>query len=398
LNRLVGMRIVKIKNPSAKIIFRFFPLILCCFTVMFHSCSLIKIESEQKPLGVKELNTRMLTQRFARSAMDRIELAADSISKLSSGNKEVQINTLYWKILTSEELGKLSFQTEPKIALMDTWAYFLEVRSSFEDSSLENLFGEHKTIALNAIVENIGEMEKIAANVLPRKEYQQVKAFVENYANETPLLSQTEFKHKSLREPYLQYVNIPDSIALQTVGSLSEVVADASNRFSYYSYASDKRFKWRTEMLFRERGIDSMDIEAKIAEIDRQFERLIQVADNSPETIEQAIKEFRNNISPLFKNLNYEIGAAMESLSTDVQSVDIMLQRERIALDSIIKRERIALSQKADTLVDEGIKTAFDSIGDTLGSLILYFILLFIVVLGLPFYIGYLIGKRKPKS
>ena len=312
------MRIGKIKNLLGKNIFRFFSLVLGCFAVFFHSCSLIKIETEQKPLGVKELNTRMLTQRFARSAMDRIELAADSISKLSSGNKEVQINTLYWKILTSEELGKLSFQTEPKIALMDTWAYFLEVRSSFEDSSLENLFGEHKTIALNAIVENIGEMEKIAANVLPRKEYQQVKAFVENYANETPLLSQTEFKHKSLREPYLQYVNIPDSIALQTVGSLSEVVADASNRFSYYSYASDKRFKWRTEMLFRERGIDSMDIEAKIAEIDRQFERLIQVADNSPETIEQAIKEFRNNISPLFKNLNYEIGAAMESLSTDV--------------------------------------------------------------------------------
>jgi hypothetical protein len=141
-----------------------------------------------------------------------------------------------------------------------------------------------------------------------------------------------------------------------------------------------------------------MDFEAKMAEVDRQFERLITVAENSPETIKEAIVEFRYNISPLFEGLNYEIGSAMESLSEDLTSVDSMLLRERVALDSIIKRERVALTEKADTLVDEGIKTAFDSIGDTLSSLILYFILLFVVVLGLPFYLGYLIGRRKSKA
>jgi hypothetical protein len=141
-----------------------------------------------------------------------------------------------------------------------------------------------------------------------------------------------------------------------------------------------------------------MDFEAKMAEIDRQFERLITVAENSPETIKDAIIEFRSNISPLFAGLNYEIGSAMQSLSSDVRSIDEMLLRERVALDSVIKRERLALTAKADTLVDEGITTVFDSVGDMLGSLILYFILLFIVVLGLPFYVGYLIGRGKSKS
>jgi hypothetical protein len=371
------------------------------FTIIFitlYSCSLVKIESEQKPLGTRELNTRLLTQNYAQTAMDRVELAADSIAKLAADNKDIQINTLYWKIKTSEELGKLSFQTEPKIALMDTWSYFLEVKESLQNPNLDPIFGSYKPIALEAVDKNIEGIERIAASVLPVDEYNQTKAFVVDYASNTPLLLQQEFKHKSIRESYLKFKEIPDSTAVQTVGTLSEVVADATNRFGYYSDASGKRLNWKAEMLLKERGVDSMDIEAKIAEIDRQFERLIVVAENSPETIKDAIIEFRTNISPLFRNLNYEIGSAMESLSADITSVDSMLLRERIALDSIIVRERIALSEKADVLVDAGVKNVFDSIKDTLGNLILYFILLFLVVLGLPFYLGYFIGKLKSKT
>lgn len=390
--------IYRIKRPlhCFKNTLRLIAFVLIVFNLS--SCSLVKIESEQEPLGTRELNTRLLTQNYAQTAMDRVELAADSIAKLAISDKTIQINTLYWKIKTSEELGKLSFQTEPKIALMDTWSYFLEVKQAIENPKLDPVFGSYKTIALQAVEDNINGIERIATSVLPKGEFKKIKEFVEAYANNTPLLLQQEFKHKSIREDYLKFKEIPDSTAVQTVGTLSEVVADATNRFGYYSDASGKRFNWKAELLLKEKGIDSMDFEAKMAEIDRQFERLIVVAENSPETIEEAITEFRNNISPLFRSLNYQIGSAMESLSSDLTSVDSMLLRERLALDSIIKRERIALTEKADTLVDEGIKTAFNSIGDTLGSLILYFILLFIVVLGLPFYLGFVIGKRNSKS
>ena len=129
--------------------------------LLVSSCSLVKIESEQKPLGIRELNTRLLTQNFARTAMDRVELAADSISRLYPDKKNVQMNTLHWKIQTSEELGKVSFQTEPKVALMDTWAYFLEARQSLSLSELDSIFGGHKSLALEAIDKNIKDIDII---------------------------------------------------------------------------------------------------------------------------------------------------------------------------------------------------------------------------------------------
>ncbi len=374
------------------------------YTILFitvlsiSSCSLIKIQTDQKPLGVRALNTRILTQNFAKEALDRVELAADSIYNLALNEKNIQLNTLRWKIQTSQELGKISFQTEPKIALMDTWAYFLEVKNSIENPKLVKLFGAYKNVALDAVNENIDGIQKVASSVLAKDEYNLIKSFVVDYSNNFSLLSQEEFKHKSIRESYLEFKNIPDSLAVQTVGTLSEVVADATNRFGYYSDASGKRMNWKTEMLLREKGLDSLDLEAKLAEIDKQFNRLLEVAESSPETLDEAIKEFRDNISPLFSSLNYEIGSAMQSFSSDVESIDEFLNRERIALDSIIKRERMTLTSKADYLVEMGIERAFDSVENTLKNLIIYFTLLFIVVLGLPFYLGYIIGNRKSKS
>lgn len=375
----------------------FFYIFFTVLILLVSSCSLVKIENEQKPLGIRELNTRLLTQNFARTAMDRVELAADSISSLSIDNKNIQLNTLRWKIQTSEELGKISFQTEPKVALMDTWSYFLEVRNSIEKFEADGIFGSHNAIALNAISKNIDDIQKIALNIMPKGEYEKIKDFVEQYAENTPLVKENEFKHQSIREPYLKFKNIPDSIAVQTVGTLSEVVADASNRMGYYYDASGKRFNWKTEIILKERGLDSVAFEAKFAEFEKQFDRLLTVAENSPETIEDAIKEFRKNIGPLFNNLNREIRLAMLSLSSDVASVDTVLMRERVVLDSIIMRERIALTAKADTLIETGIEKAFESLGNMLRKLIIYYVLLYIVILGLPFYLGYLTGKRKNK-
>ena len=228
------------------------------------SCSLVKIESEQKPLDIRELNIRLLTQNFARTAMNRIEFAADKISNLDQNTKKVQLNTIKWKIQTSEEIGKISFQSEPQVALMDTWAYFLEVKKYLEMPELENIFGRHSSIALEAVNENINDIDKIALNVLPKKEYSQIKYFVMQYAENSPLYLQKKFKHHSIRESYLKYKKIADSTAVQTVGTLSEVIADASNRFGYYSDASGKRFNWKTEMILKEKGLDSIVFKANL--------------------------------------------------------------------------------------------------------------------------------------
>lgn len=374
-----------------------FYVLTVMFSLLMASCSLVRIESEQTPLDKVELNTRILTQAFAKEALERIEYAADSIILLSTDDTDVQINALIWKIQTSKELGRLSFQTEPRIALLDTWSYFLEVREAMDKEEMKGFFGDYKPIAIATIDKNIQEIEKIASHMLTKNEFEGTKGFVEEYARTTPLFHQSRFKHKSIREAYLDYRNIPDSLAFQTVGTLSEVVADATNRFGYLSDASSKRLTWQTQKLLKENGIDSINVQSKLDEIDRQFERLLLVAENAPEDFEEAIIEFRKNVSPLFESLNYEIRRSMKDVSTNLDKVDQMLLRERAELDTIIQRERQALTVKADELVETGIEKAFDGISDMIRNIIIYLIILLLILFGVPFYLGYLLGKRKSK-
>lgn len=382
----------RLKLPK-RLLFRLIILLIASYSLS--SCSLLKIESAQTPLAKVDLNTRILTQSFATEAMDRVENAADSIGILEFDNMDVQINTLRWKIYTSKELGRLSFQTEPKIALLDTWSYFLKIKNGFESNAAKDFFGNSSHIAIAAIDKNIAEIEQIASNVLNEKDFKATKAFVEQYAISSPLSAQQQFQHKSIRADYLDFKNIPDSLAYQTVGSLSEVVADASNRFGYLSDATGKQLSWRTELMLREKGIDSLDVQQKFNEIEAQFERLLVIAENSPEELEKAIIEFRNNFSPFFESLNGEIRNSMEDISENINRVDDILLRERIVLDSIIKREREAITQKADELVETSIENAFDGLSKMVRNIIIYVILLILVLFGVPFYLGFLLGKKK---
>jgi hypothetical protein len=65
-----------------------------------------------------------------------------------------------------------------------------------------------------------------------------------------------------------------------------------------------------------------------------------------------------------------------------------------MALDTLVERERMALGLEAREIADTGIKNAFAELHKMLKSILFFGILGLIVILGLPFYLGYLFGKR----
>jgi hypothetical protein len=364
------------------------------FVLLLSSCSLVKIESEQKPLSVNELNTRLLIQAFAEEALERTEIAADSISKEAEGHLAIQKNALRWKIQTASALGRISFQTMPRVALVDTWSYMYELRDFFEAATSDTIFGSLAPIALAATAKNTVRIEKIASSVLDKKEYPRYREFVETYAREHPLRLENEFRHTPIREAYLTFKELPDSTAVQTVGTLSEVVADATNRFDYASEVAGKKFAWQTSLFLKEQGLDSIPLETRLARVEYELERLVEVAENSPEILATAIEDFRSAVNPIFKGLNSEISRAVVNLAVERRALDQMILRERIALDTMIQRERLALGLDAREIADTGIKSAFAEIHGMVKSILFFGVIALIVVLGMPFYLGYLTGKR----
>ena len=361
---------------------------------LFTSCSLVKIESEQQPLSVNELNTRLLIQAFAEEALERTEIAADSILQEAEGRLDIQKNALRWKIQTASALGRISFQTMPRVALVDTWSYMYELREFFTATTADTIFGPWAPIALQATAQNTDRVEKIASSVLTKKEYPRYREFVEAYAREHPLRLENEFRHTPIREAYLTFKELPDSTAVQTVGTLSEVVADATNRLDFSTDVAGKKFAWQTSLFLKEQGLDSVPLEVRLAAVEYELERLADVAVNSPEILSDAITEFRNSVYPIFSELNSQMDQTMVALALERRALDELILRERTALDTLILRERLAFSRDAREIADTGIKNAFAEIHGMLKSVLFFGILGLVVILGLPFYLGYLTGKR----
>ena len=382
-------------------------VIKCCtrYSIVFflfiavlaiQSCSLVKIESDQVPLSTTDLNTRLLTQSFVRDAANKVEKAADSILN-SSDQIDLQTKSLQWKINTLSSFRKVGFQTSPKLALMDSWTLMIAAEKYFSKEAVKASFYPYGQLVYDTANENLKEIDKIAKHLLSETDYQKHKEFAEGYAVKYPQ-KDLSFYHNPVREDYQNFKRLPDSLSMQTVGSLSEVVADLTNKLTYTSENTGKQLQWNTELMLKKNGIDSLKIKQISDSLGLKFNKLVVLAEESPELFKNALSDFQSDLAVFNEKLNGSIVYSMNHLSQEREIVANALKDERIALDSIILRERIALSKEAEVLGVQLLDNSMNHLKEIIKTVLGYLILLLAVIIFLPFLIGYYTGKTFSKN
>lgn len=371
-------------------------LVFVILAISFTSCSLVKIESEQKPLSKQDLNIRVLTQSVVNEASNRIEFAADSIIG-STSHTELQKHAYRWKLETLNTFKNTAFQSSPKLALMDTWTYMAQVLKFMETDSAIEYFGVYTPYVKKVSQDNVNAIEQKSRGFFKPERFLQYQTFAHQYA-ETHPLSKENLKHNSVRAEYIEFLKVPDSLAFTTVGTLSEVMSNFSDKLSYSTDAAAKQFKWSTELMLKEKGFDSLQIKEVMATIELKVDRLSAIAENTPEKLNVALQSFSKDMSILFFGLNDQIEFVSERLSLERQAIDTIIMRERLALDHIVLREREALSAEASELTMKVVDNAMVHLKDLTGTILFYVVLLFAVLLFLPFAMGYFAGKIHQKN
>lgn len=354
---------------------------------LFSSCSLLKIESEQKPLSKRELNTRLTTQAFAKAAAVKVEQIADSIIGLTR-DLETQKAAYLWKINTVQGFGMTAFQTTPQLSLLDTWLVVQQVDNYMQTQTAADVFKGQYPLARAVSTENLEDISRRAKGVMDPKDYNDLKTFVESYAAQNPI-SDLDFTPVSMRETYYQHLDVPDSLAVQTVGSLSEVMADFSSRLSYSTDATVKDLSWGTELYLVEKGWDSMSVREQMQAIDAQFNRLVKAAQKVPGEFQTALRGLQYQMRLTAASIDTTLQGTYAFVDRERIMLDSMLVRERIALDTLVAREREALAGHAVTLTE----TVMADIGKIIRSILFYVILLTIIIFAFPFFAGFYLGK-----
>ena len=371
---------------------KYLPFFILCITIIvMQSCSLVKIESDQVPLSTTDLNTRLLTQSFVSDAASRVEKAADSILDYSS-DINLQTKSLQWKINTLSSFRKVGFQTSPKLALIDSWTLMIAAEKYFSKKTVMDSFNPFDQLVYNTAKKNLEQIDKIAKHLLSETDYIKLKEFAKNYAAKYPQ-KDLSFYHNPVREEYQKFSRMPDSLSMQTVGTLSEVVADLTNKLTYASENTGKQIQWNTELMLKRNGIDSLKIKQVSDSLGIKFNKLVLLAEESPDLFKKALGDFQSDLTIFNERLNGSIIYSMNHLSQEREIVANALKEERIALDSIILRERIALAKEAEVLGVQLLDNSMNHLKDIIKTVLGYLIILLAVIIFLPFLIGYYTGK-----
>ncbi|TAJ10229.1 hypothetical protein DMA11_19325 [Marinilabiliaceae bacterium JC017] len=364
-------------------------LFILCTTILITGCSLLKfqIETDVEPLPQKELNTRLAVRSFYNDFVNTVMTASDSIVK-TSPDTDHQINAIRWKINSTAACSRAAFQSIPEASLVDTWVLCLQMEQLLQTDSMNRLLGEYTPVALRATQTLSQSIDKLAKNLNKQDHYKELIAFTQQYARKHPLTG-LKFSRKSLVADLTEFLEIPDTAYVTTIGSGAEVMNDLTERIGIYNDQIKYQLEWQKDLLTIKWDRDSIDERflARADSLSLMLDRLANVAEESPEILGSIAVRLRQELSPMIYDLNHQLSNSIGQIS-----------REREELQKYLDTQRAIITEDINQTGQQMIETATENLIKLIRKIIVYVILLIVVLFGIPFGLGFALGRIQLKK
>jgi hypothetical protein len=354
-------------------------------------CSLLTIKLPENPLDELEINARLATHRFVGHFSKTVSEVADEIIE-SAETESTALNALRWKIAATAAVSTTAFQVSPRDALVDTWIYCVQMENFLGKGAGGSLFGPLQSKATTAAAKLVADASKLGVAFIAAEELPRYQEFVGSYAAEVPLRDLGTPRESAVPALY-EFLGIGEDEAVTTVGTLSQVVSDFGSRVSMLGEQLPNRTVWRSELYLRESGVDGRSLQTELAGLGARVERVAVVVEQAPEMLDAALVRVNEELAVLIEAIDAQRVAAMEGLERERLGFTEVVARERAALVEAVAVERAATLEELERYSDQIIADAWSQIRSLMGIAIFGLIALLIVLFGVPFGLGMLVGR-----
>jgi len=344
--------------------------------MLVSGCSLISFEQVDEPLTPAEVNARIANHAYLTRFARDVAAAADSIIN-SNEDPAVQLDAIRWKLHTISEARRASFHESPYAAMIDTWAFTLQMRSFFHEGNGRDIFGPGTSLAAavsDSLELQVSDLVRLFSG---EDRYEQLRIFVEQYAAAHPLEDLT-FSRTPSDADLRVYLGIPDSAAVRTIGSLPQVVDNYGSQIGILGEQIPNEVLWGTQLFVAENADDL----AKLDSLAAYADRIASLVDRSPELLREAVEELKTGLDPILGELDRQRQAAMQEL-----------RRERIEITESIHRERELFMKDLHATTTQVVNDSWGHLRSTVDTLLFWFALILAILLGVPFALGYIVGR-----
>jgi hypothetical protein len=356
-------------------------------------CSLVSLKTPERPLSTRDLNARILTREFSYHFIAAVGQCADDIGA-SETDAGVLTSALRWKIAAATESQRAASRISPMMSLLDTWALAAQMRAFLSHGQAGGeLFGSHQETAVAVAVELDGEAQALARRLTASGEFSEYQRFVDAYTREHPLTN-LEFVRPSVVELWSE-AHGGGARLVDSMGTITEAMTDFSDRLKMSSDALALQTLWRTQLALREAGYSGTDIRAALGQLDERLAKASAAAENAPQLVHDAIAEVRRSVLDVLERVDSSSARMIEALRTEREALSADVRIERQAIVTAADAQRRALAQDAATIAERIVRSSGDEARRLAREVLALMIVLALLVLGLPFAAGYLVGRAR---
>ena len=356
-------------------------------------CSLVSLKTPERPLSTRDLNARILTREFSYHFTAAVGQCADDMGA-SETDAGVLTSALRWKIAAATESQRAASRISPMMSLLDTWALAAQMRAFLSHGQAGGeLFGSHQETAVAVAVELDGEAQALARRLTASGEFSEYQRFVDAYTREHPLTN-LEFVRPSVVELWSE-AHGGGARLVDSMGTITEAMTDFSDRLKMSSDALALQTLWRTQLALREAGYSGTDIRAALRQLDERLAKASAAAENAPQLLHDAIAEVRRSVLDVLERVDSSSARMIEALRTEREALSADVRIERQAIVTAADAQRRALAQDAATIAERIVRSSGDEARRLAREVLALMIVLALLVLGLPFAAGYLVGRAR---
>ena len=305
-------------------------------------------------------------------------------------------NSLRWQIAVVAESRRAATQTAPMMSLLDTWALAVQMRAfAAEGAPGGGLFGTHAGAVREVSDHFAAEAEALARSLLAAREFTEYRTFVEGYARDHPLQDLT-FARASVVQVWSRERGAETKL-VDSMGTIPEALTDVADRMQIYSDTVPGQVMRQTQLALQESGYSKSDIQSALKRLDDQLARLNAVAESTPELVHSVVVEVRQSLRAVLDQLDASSRTTTAALRAERTALFADIRTEREALVTAADAQRKALAVDAARIADQAVKSAGEQVRYLAGEVLLLLIVLTLIVLGLPFVAGYMVGRARPR-
>jgi hypothetical protein len=366
----------------------------CTVTLLaLAGCSLLSFKSPERPLSTRDLNARVLTRELSAEFVTAVERCADDVV---AGEKDPAVldNTLRWEIAAVGESRRAATRMAPMMSLLDTWAFAVQMKAfAAEGAPGGALFGVHQEAVRTVSDKYANDAQALAHRLIAPRELADYQRFVSDYARDNPLRD-LEFARPSVVELWSREKGA-DTRLVDSLGTIPEAMADAGDRLQIYGETVPQQLMRRTQLALHEAGYSQSDLQASLRTLDERLARLSAVAESTPDLVHDAETQVRASLREVLDRLDASSARMIAAVHAERAALFTDLQSEREAVLAAVDTQRKALALDAGRLADQVVKRSGEEARELAAEVLVMLIVLAVVVLGLPFLAGYLLGRAR---